>query len=95
MLIKPMVSEKSLKEAAGGKFTFAVDRLARKTDIKSRVEKMFGVKVKKVQTAKMVGKKYRAGKRWRYKTRPSGKKVVVTLAKGQKIDLFEAPKEGE
>lgn len=97
MLIKPLITEKSLYEAANqNRYTFVVEKLARKPKIKEAVEKGFGVKVIKVQTAIMPGKSYRTGKRWKYAQRPEWKKAVVQLQKGQKIELFnvrEAEKE--
>jgi len=89
MLIKPHITEKTVAETAKGKYTFVVDKLARKLDIKNAVEKMFGVKCVKIQTAMMHGKVYRTGKRFRFAHKADWKKATVTVASGQKIELFD------
>ena len=89
MLIKPIISEKSLAEAAGKRYTFEVEKTATKPDVARAVEKTFGVKVMKVRTAIMPGKKYRLGKKFKFETRPEWKKAIITIKPDQQIDLFE------
>lgn len=79
---KPFVTEKSNMEIAGGKYTFIVDVNATKTEIKQAVEKLFQVKVLKVNTLNYEGKLKRMGVH--LGARADWKKAVV------KIDL--APK---
>lgn len=93
MLIKPIVSEKTLKDAAKHDYTFAVELKDTKPIIKTEVEKAFGVTVLKVKTAVMPGKGYRSGKRWIFKHHSDWKKAIVTIKPDQKIDLFETPSE--
>ena len=84
----PVISEKSMDDAASKKYTFKVAKDATKTDIKAAVEEAFGVEVKKVNTANYDGKKKIQG-RFVGKT-PSYKKAVVTLTDSSKaIEFFE------
>lgn len=84
---RPVVTEESMKRTAEGKYTFAVDPDATKTDIREAVEALFKVKVTKVNTVTMRGKERRVG-RFRGR-RPDWKKAIVTLAEGQRIEFFE------
>jgi len=88
MQIKPILTEKSLGEAKKGQFTFLVDRLMTKFDIKNLIEKAFDVHVLKVRTINMKGgiKKNVRGK---IVTKKAVKKAVVTLKAGEKIGIFE------
>lgn len=90
MQLKPLRTEKSLKLASIGRYVFVVDKQANKTEIKQAVEKTFKVNAIKVQTINIPGKKYRTGKKGLKGKRPDGKKAIVTVKSGQKIDLFEA-----
>lgn len=87
---RPVMTEKSLKQlGSSARYAFIVDRRATKPQIKTAVTALFGVRVMKVNTTVRKG----ATKR-RLKSRNRGsaspiKKAVVTLAKGQKIDLLE------
>ena len=85
----PLITEKSLKEASLGRFTFLVDRAANKYQIKTAVETAFKVNVQSVHTAVIPGRTYRVGKRRQEINASSIKKATVQLAKGQKIDLFD------
>ena len=58
---KPFITEKSNIEVAEGKYTFVVDKNATKTEIKKAVEKLFQVKVLKVNTLNFKGKRKRMG----------------------------------
>ncbi len=93
MLIKPLITEKTVAEANMGKFAFKVQLADTKTDIKKAVEKMFNVRVIKIATSVMPGKSHRTGKKWRYDYKPDWKKAIVQLEKGQRIDLFDVGKE--
>lgn len=89
MLIKPIVTEKAMREAKMGRYTFAVELADNKTGIKKEVEKAFGVKVTKVQTLIMPGKEYRKGKSFRKGVKSDWKKAIVSLKEGQKISLWD------
>jgi large subunit ribosomal protein L23 len=89
MLIRPIITEKSLSLAAKNRFTFEVKSSARKPEIRQKIEKAFEVDVTKISTITVPGKQYRTGKKWVFGNQPNGKKAIVTLKKGQKIDLFE------
>ena len=89
MLIKPIISEKSLAESGKKKYTFKVVKLMNKTQIKAEVEKTFGVKVLGVQTITLPGKTYRSGRKWIIRRRADWKKAIVTIDPAKQIDLFE------
>lgn len=87
IILKPVVSEKSMNQMADGKYTFRVSLHANKTEIKQAIEEIFKVKVKDVNTMRNHGKTRRMG---RFVGRLSDwKKAIVTLEEGQKIAFFE------
>lgn len=89
VIIRPIISEKSMHEAEGGKFTFQVRKDANKNAIKKAIESQFSVKVIGLSTITVKGKRKRVGSR-RMEVKDSiSKKAIATLKKGQKIDLFE------
>ena len=53
IIIKPIVTERSMRDMEEGKYTFKVDRRVNKSEIKKAVENVFGVKVEKVNTMNM------------------------------------------
>ena len=87
IIIKPVVTEKTMNLLADNKYTFIVDKKANKTEIKNAIESIFNVKVEKVYTMNVKGKPKRMG-RSVGKT-PNRKKAIVALKPGQKIPLFE------
>ncbi|MBZ2175236.1 50S ribosomal protein L23 [Schnuerera sp. xch1] len=88
IIIKPIITEASMDSMAEGKYTFKVDRRANKSEIKKAIEKIFDVKVKKVNTMNMLGKKKRMGVHTG--RRPNWKKAIVTLTEDSKeIEFFE------
>lgn len=88
IIIKPLVTEESMNNMAERKYTFKVDKRANKSEIKKAVEKIFGVKVEKVNTMNMTGKTKRMG--IHVGKRPDWKKAVVTLTEDSKeIEFFE------
>jgi len=87
IIIKPVITEKSMNLLADNKYTFVVDRRANKTEIKNAIENIFSVKVDNVRTISIKGKLKRMG-RFEGRT-PNRKKAIVTLKPGQKIRLFE------
>ncbi len=88
VIIRPVVSEKSYGLLDEGKYTFIVDPRANKTEIKIAVEKIFGVKVLKVNTMNRAGKRKRRG--LTVGKRPDTKRAIVTLAPGDEIEIFDA-----
>jgi large subunit ribosomal protein L23 len=85
---KPMVTEKSMSEMGEKKYTFLVHPDANKTMIKDAVEKMFdGVKVKKVNTMNLEGKKRRRGI-VQGKTAERKKAIVQLTADSKDIEIF-------
>ena len=77
IIIKPIISEKSNDGVQNGKYTFKVNKKATKVDIANAVEKLFGVKVLKVNTMNVSGKEKRVG-RSIGKT-SDWKKAIVTI----------------
>ena len=61
IIIAPVVTEKSNSELQEGKYTFEVNKKATKIEIANAVEKLFGVKVEKVNTISVKGKEKRVG----------------------------------
>ncbi len=89
VLIKPIITEKSMQDASIGRYTFMVKKEANKAEIAHDVTSGFGVKALGVKTMIFKGKNRRTGKtRQEVKTSP-WKKAVVQVAEGQKIELFD------
>jgi large subunit ribosomal protein L23 len=92
IIIKPLLTEKTMREVENGKYTFAVGNAANKKIIKKVVEDQFGVNVTGIVTVKVKGRTKRVGqKRLEVKLSP-WKKAIVTVKKGQKIDIFSVGK---
>lgn len=93
-IIKPILTEKSLKEAKSGKYSFWVGKNISKYKIGGLIEKLFDVTVKKVRTINYKGeiKRTNMGKIKRIMPR---KKAIITLAGKGKIDLFESKKKSK
>ena len=89
ILIRPVISEKSVAETERQTYTFAVRRDANKLQIKAAVEAQFKVSVLGVRVMTVKPKQKRRGRRTPG-TVPGWRKAVVTIAVGQKIELFEA-----
>jgi len=89
IILKPIISEKSMKLVPSGTFTFAVSRYADKKIIKEAIEKAFSVHVVSVATTVVKGKKRRVGVRRTEKPDSVWKRAIVALKKGEKIGLFE------
>jgi large subunit ribosomal protein L23 len=89
ILLAPVVSEKSYSLLDENKYTFLVAPDANKTEIKIAVETVFGVKVTGVNTSNRHGKVRRT--RRGFGKRPDTKRAIVTVADGDRIDIFSAP----
>lgn len=90
ILVRPVITEKSLKDAAKGIFSFEVFKKATKTEIVKTVEKSFAVHVTGISTVLRKGKTKMVGKKKQAVKRGDRKIARVKLKKGEKIDLFEA-----
>lgn len=89
IVVRPLFTEKSMKDAENSKFTFAVALFADKDAIKKEIEKMYGVTVEDIATTVMKNKGKRVGKKRTKKILGKEKKAIVRITKGQKIDAFE------
>lgn len=87
IIIRPLITEKNTMLMELNKYTFEVLQGATKPEIKRAIETIFNVTVKKVHTMNVRGKLRRRGREVGY-TR-EWKKAIVTLAPGDRIDLFE------
>ncbi len=88
VILRPMITEKATRLGGEHKYVFEVKRHANKVQVKQAVEKGFDVKVVNVNVMTMKGKSHRVrGNRIKHK--PDWKKAVVTLAAGDKLELFE------
>lgn len=88
IVIRPIITEKSMTGIGMKKYTFEVAKDATKIDIARAVETLFGVKVSKVNTLHVRGQMRRQGKNEGYT--PSWKKAIVTLSADSKtIEFFE------
>ncbi len=88
IIVKPIITERSMSAVADKKYVFQVARDAGKIEIKKAIETIFGVKVKSVNTINVRGKEKRmgvhVGKTAAYK------KAIITLTSDSKaIELFE------
>ena len=88
IIIKPIITENSMKGIADRKYTFQVAKDANKIEIAKAVEELFGVKVAKVNTISVRGKFRRQGRVGGFTA--SSKKAIVTLTENSKgIEFFE------
>jgi large subunit ribosomal protein L23 len=91
IILRPVISEKSMDETQRGKYTFRVHSDANKLQVKQAIEELFKVNVTNVT---VLTTKAKEKSRNRGRGRVEGwsspwKKAVVTLASGQKIEFFE------
>ena len=84
-IVSPVITEKATTLSEFNKMVFKVHKGASKKSIKKSIEKIFKVNVIKINTINLKGKtKLVKGKK---SSRPGYKKAIVTLKKGQSIDL--------
>jgi large subunit ribosomal protein L23 len=88
VLLRPVISEKSVLETERNNYTFAVARDANKFQIKAAVEEQFKVNVLSVRVLTVKPKQKSRGRRQKG-TVPGWRKAVVSIEPGQKIELFE------
>ena len=84
-IISPNITEKSTSLSEYNKIVFKVQKAASKNSIKKSIEKIFKVNVIKINTINLKGKTKMVRNKKTYK--PGYKKAIVTLKKGQSIDL--------
>ena len=88
VILKPVITEKSMEDMAAKKYTFLVHPEANKAQIKEAVEKMFeGTKVAKVNTMNLDGKTRRRGMTFG-KTAQKKKAIVQLTADSADIEIF-------
>jgi large subunit ribosomal protein L23 len=90
VIIRPVVSEKSYAGLEHNTYTFLVDPRANKTEIKEAVQLIWNVQVTSVRTLNRRGKVKR--RRLSLGKRADQKRAIVTLAEGDKIEIFESGK---
>jgi len=88
VIIKPVISEKSMDDAKNKKYTFKVATGANKTQVKIAVEEIFGVEVDKVNIMNVKGKLKKVGKH--VGRRANSKKAIIKLTvKSKEIEFFQ------
>ena len=88
VIIKPVISERSMEDAQAKKYTFKVATDANKTEVKLAVEEIFGVEVAKVNIMNVNGKLKRMGRN--VGMTAASKKAIVTLTENSKeIEFFQ------
>jgi large subunit ribosomal protein L23 len=90
-ILKPLISEKSVKAAEEGEYTFKVNMKASKGAVQNKLKEMFNVDAIRVRSMIVPGKPKRIIGTRRFTKTPKWKKVIVQLKEGQQIDIF--PKE--
>jgi large subunit ribosomal protein L23 len=94
IIVRPVISEKSIDESNRGKYTFAVHERANKIQIKAAIEELYKKENVTVVAVNVLTTKAKEKKRGTKRGRIVGyttpwRKAVVTLAPGQKIEFFE------
>lgn len=90
VIIQPIISEKSVDLAKKeNKYTFKVNRLANKIEIMKAAEETFEVDVINVRTIRMRPKRVRFGRKRVPGMKGAWKKAIITLAEGDKIEIFD------
>jgi large subunit ribosomal protein L23 len=94
IVIRPVISEKSIDESNRGKYTFAVHDRANKIQIKAAIEELYKKENVTVVSVNVLTTKSKEKRRGTKRGRITGyttpwRKAIVTLAPGQKIEFFE------
>lgn len=89
ILIRPIITEKSMNEAALGRFTFEVAKTSSKAQIADAVKETFKVTPLAVQTVTVKGKAKRSMRARKTIVGQDWKKAIVKLKAGEKIELFD------
>jgi large subunit ribosomal protein L23 len=90
VILEPIVSEKTYGLLETNVYTFKVHPDASKPEISDAVEAIFGVRVVKVNTLNRRGKRKRNRRSFTTGKRPDTKRAIVTVAAGDRIDLFQS-----
>jgi large subunit ribosomal protein L23 len=88
IIIRPVVSEKSYAAFDENVYTFVVAPDANKIEIRQAIESIFSVKVTNVNTVNRKGKRKRNRRTGGWGSRPSSKRAIVSLADGDRIEIF-------
>jgi len=88
IILSPIVSEKSYAAAQNKQYSFLIDNRVDKVEIRKAIEKIFNVKVLRVNTINVKPKPKRLGKTSGYTSKK--KKAIVTVSAKDKIDFFES-----
>ena len=86
-LVRPIISEKAAHLAQDGKYMFEVSPGSNKIDIKKSIRELYGADAISVNVMNVRGKQVRWGRH--FGKRKNWKRAIVTLKKGQSIDLYE------
>ena len=89
IIIRPVITERSMNSVADKKYVFEVAPTAGKIEIKKAVEEIFGVKVAKVNTMIVPGKAKRMGAARPGRTKDWKKAIVQLREDSKSIELFE------
>lgn len=93
IIIKPLVTEKTMQSSGPAKYTFMVDGASTKTEIKKAIKDAFQVHVVSISTTKIKGKRKKIGKRRVEAIEQATKKAIIRLKKGEKITFLESVEE--
>jgi large subunit ribosomal protein L23 len=88
IILKPVISERSMDEAQNRKYTFKVAVDANKTEVKHALEEIFGIEIEKVNIMNVKGKTKRRGKNVG-RTAASKKAIVSLTPKSKEIEFFQ------
>jgi len=89
IIIRPIITERSMASAADKKYVFEVAPSAGKVEIKKAIEEIFGVEVAKVNTMIVPGKAKRMGAARPGRTKEWKKAIVQLTEKSKTIEMFE------
>jgi large subunit ribosomal protein L23 len=90
VILKPVITEKSVGLMQDETYTFVVHPSTNKIEVRQAIEAIYGVKVKQVNTLNRKGKSKRNRGRNTYGQRPDQKRAYVTLAPGFSIDSLKS-----
>ena len=88
VVIRPVVSEKSYAAYDQNVYTFVVADDANKVEIRQAIEEIFNVKVTNVNTVTRKGKRKRNRRSGEWTNRPTTRRAIVSLAEGDRIEIF-------
>ncbi|MDR1245507.1 MAG: 50S ribosomal protein L23 [Clostridiales Family XIII bacterium] len=88
IILKPVISERSMDDARNRKYTFKVAVDANKTEVKHALEEIFGIEIEKVNIMNVKGKVKRMGKNVG-RTAASRKAIATLTEKSKEIEFFQ------